>query len=88
MYTGSVRSPTGIPSDPALASYGEKQAEELANHILTLQPPVDAIYSSPFYRCLQTIKPVVEKLSAQQVVKKVKVENGLGYFMSTQEAKQ
>jgi transcription factor C subunit 7 len=79
VYTTNVRSPTGIPSDPALTGYGEKQAEELANHILTLQPPVDAIYSSPFYRCLQTIKPLVEKLSTQQAVQKVRVETGLGY---------
>ena len=27
-----------------------------------MEPPVDAVYSSPFYRCLQTIAPCVQEL--------------------------
>jgi transcription factor C subunit 7 len=78
-YAANVPSPTGIPSDPALASYGEVQAQQLAEKIITLVPPVDVVYSSPFYRCLQTLKPTVEKLSAQgKAGNKIKVENGLG----------
>lgn len=63
-YTSTVRTPTGIPSDPALASYGVKQAEQLGDFLLTLDPPVDLVYSSPFYRCIQTLQPFVEKVSA------------------------
>lgn len=33
---------------------------------MTLDPPIDAIYSSPYYRCLQTITPFVE-LKQQQL---------------------
>ncbi|OJD30103.1 phosphoglycerate mutase-like protein [Diplodia corticola] len=75
--------PTGIPSDPALASYGEQQAAQLADKILTLDPPVDVIYSSPFYRCLQTLKPAAAQLFAPEgrlSGKKIRVENGLGEF--------
>lgn len=76
--------PTGIPSDPALASYGEGQALQLADKIATLDPPVDVIYSSPFYRCLQTIQPTVEKLvSNGRTDGKVKVENGISEFFGT-----
>ncbi|KAL0259723.1 C6 zinc cluster transcription factor-like protein [Diplodia seriata] len=73
--------PTGIPSDPALASYGEQQAAQLAGKLLTLDPPIDVIYSSPFYRCLQTLKPAAEQLFAPDgrlSGKKIRVENGLG----------
>lgn len=78
-YSSAYATPTGNPSDPALAAYGEQQARELSEKIVTLDPPVDVIYSSPFYRCLQTLKPTVEKLFAQgKAGGKVKVENGLG----------
>ena len=33
---------------------------------MTLDPPVEAVYSSPYYRCLQTINPYV-KLKRQQL---------------------
>lgn len=73
--------PTGIPSDPALASYGEQQASQLADRLLTLDPPIDVIYSSPFYRCLQTLKPAAERFFAENgrlKDGKIRVENGLG----------
>ncbi|KAF2087107.1 phosphoglycerate mutase family protein [Saccharata proteae CBS 121410] len=80
-YNSSTPTPTGIPSDPALASYGVQQAEQLADKVLTLDPPVDVVYSSPFYRCLQTLKPSVERLFAEgKGGGKVRVENGLGEF--------
>ncbi|KAK7525865.1 histidine phosphatase superfamily [Phyllosticta citriasiana] len=78
-----ITTPTGIPSDPALASYGEHQAAELAEKLLSLDPPIDAIYSSPFYRCLQTLKPTAEKLfgeGGRLAGQDIKVENGLGEF--------
>jgi len=50
-YTANIPSPTGIPSDPALAGYGVKQSEELAMHLQTLDPPIERFYSSPFCKC-------------------------------------
>lgn len=45
---------------------------------MTLDPPVGVVYSSPFYRCLQTIKPAVEALTAAgKLDGKVRVENGI-----------
>lgn len=46
------RSRAKRPFDPALAPVGHQQAKELAQHIQTL--PVDQIFTSPFYRTLQT----------------------------------
>lgn len=81
-YSASVRSPTGIPSDPALASYGVQQAEQLAAHLLTVSPKPDLIYSSPFYRCIQTLAPYTNALAEREGKDKVKVrlEPGLGEF--------
>ncbi|KAI1144488.1 phosphoglycerate mutase-like protein [Hypoxylon sp. FL0543] len=61
-YTASVRSPTKLPTDPALASHGVEQANELATHLLEVDPPIDQVYSSPYYRCMQTIQPFVHNL--------------------------
>ncbi|KAA6412089.1 MAG: phosphoglycerate mutase [Lasallia pustulata] len=58
-YHTNVPSPTRIPSDPPLAAYGVEQATQLAARVATLDPPVGAVYSSPFYRCLETLRPVV-----------------------------
>ncbi|KAI0527808.1 histidine phosphatase superfamily [Xylaria bambusicola] len=60
-YTAHIRSPTGLPTDPALTSHGVEQANELAVHLLGLNPPIDQVYSSPYYRCLQTISPFVSR---------------------------
>lgn len=58
-YHTHIPTPTGLPTDPALSSYGEKQAVQLGSKIVSLDPPIDQIISSPYYRCLQTIKPGV-----------------------------
>jgi transcription factor C subunit 7 len=85
-YNSTVRSPTGIPSDPALASYGVQQAEQLAQHLLATDPTIDAVYSSPFYRCIQTLAPFTAARTAQnakdsKVLKApVNLEAGLGEF--------
>nr|POE86539.1 transcription factor tau 55 kda subunit [Quercus suber] len=82
-YSATVKSPTGIPSDPALASYGVHQAEQLGSHLLSVKPPVDLIYSSPFYRCLQTLAPFTNILAARADAGKkfrVNIEPGLGEF--------
>lgn len=56
--------PTGNPSDTALTSHGMTQSFELAAHIASpdFYPKPFRIYSSPFYRCLKTIQPTVERL--------------------------
>ncbi|KAG5971339.1 hypothetical protein E4U55_001266, partial [Claviceps digitariae] len=59
VYSG-IPSPTGIQGDPALTSYGIDQSREMAQHLMTLDPRVDKVYSSPFYRCLQTMAPFME----------------------------
>lgn len=85
-YNSTVRSPTGIASDPALASYGVKQAEELAQHLLATDPTIDAVYSSPFYRCIQTLSPYTTARTALSSndpnIRKtpVNLEAGLGEF--------
>jgi transcription factor C subunit 7 len=58
-YTSNIRSPTGIAADPPLTSHGVQQAEELGRHLATLDPPIDVVFSSPYYRCLQTIAPFI-----------------------------
>ena len=83
-YTANIPTPTGIPSDPALTGYGEDQSKQLADRILSLYPSVDVIYSSPYYRCLQTIRPVMQRLPmASKTNKTVKVEYGLRYVRCT-----
>ncbi|KAI1340505.1 phosphoglycerate mutase-like protein [Xylariaceae sp. FL0016] len=63
-YSASFRSPTGLPTDPALTSHGVEQANELADHLHTTEPPIDQVYSSPYYRCLQTIQPFVSQCNS------------------------
>lgn len=60
-----------------------EQSRELAAHITKADPPVDVIYSSPFYRCLQTLVPTVDALNSgrpEQDKLLVHAENGIGEF--------
>lgn len=59
-------SPTGIQGDVALTAYGIHQSQQLGAHLMTLDPKVDKVYSSPFYRCLQTMSPFMELQRQQQ----------------------
>lgn len=63
-YKSQFPTPTGNPADPALTSHGVRQSHELAEHISSpdFHPKPFRVYSSPFYRCLQTIQPSVEEL--------------------------
>ncbi|ATY60892.1 phosphoglycerate mutase family [Cordyceps militaris] len=63
-YHSHIPSPTGIAADPPLTSHGLAQAEELAAHLAALTPAVEVVYSSPYYRCLQTIEPFVRRQAA------------------------
>src|SRR5699024_782415 len=64
LYMTQFPTPTGNPSDAALTSHGMTQSFELAAHIASPDfcPKPFRIYSSPFYRCLKTIQPAVERL--------------------------
>ncbi|RAK87370.1 phosphoglycerate mutase-like protein [Aspergillus costaricaensis CBS 115574] len=67
-YHAQFPTPTGNPADPTLTSHGVRQSHELAAHFTSdnISPKPFRIYSSPFYRCLQTIQPTVEALKQQQ----------------------
>ncbi|KIW99401.1 uncharacterized protein Z518_11389 [Rhinocladiella mackenziei CBS 650.93] len=64
-YSSSHRFPTDLPADPPLASHGVRQAQETGRYLgellgdLVKQDRV-RIYSSLFYRCLETLRPIVE----------------------------
>jgi transcription factor C subunit 7 len=58
-YTAAISSPTGIAADPTLTAHGVGQAKQLAAHLRTVDPPIERVYSSPYYRCLQTVEPFV-----------------------------
>jgi hypothetical protein len=79
-YTASTRTPTGIPTDPPLAAKGVEQSKELSDYLCSLDPPIDRFYSSPFYRCLQTLKPTTQRLFAQgKGGGKIRIEHGVGW---------
>lgn len=87
-YSSTIRSPTGIAADPALTSHGVDQAEELAAHLSGVRPAIEAVYSSPYYRCLQTINPFVElqKQSHPEegsLVTKIRAEAGLSEWFGS-----
>lgn len=89
VYKSQFPTPTGSPVDPSLTSHGVRQSLELAAHLSSREfaPKPWRIYSSPFYRCLQTIQPSVEALQAgpkdDGVELNVRLENGLGHVRSS-----
>ncbi|EEP77997.1 predicted protein [Uncinocarpus reesii 1704] len=91
-YRATYPTPTGIPVDPTLTQPGVRQSHELAAHICgeTFKPKPCRVYCSPFYRCLQTIRPTVEGLRKIQEDEKrsdtdltVRLENGLGEWFGS-----
>lgn len=93
-YHSTYPTPTGNPADPTLTAHGVRQSEELATYYVSEEFPGPRpwrIYSSPFYRCLQTIRPSVEALDGGEFTggnnagrreKGVRIENGLGFVFS------
>ncbi|KAF8973966.1 histidine phosphatase superfamily [Flammula alnicola] len=73
------KSPTGLPRDPPLTAYGETQAEELCQYFLSFpeEERPTAIFSSPYYRCLQTSRPLAKALGIP-----IYVEHGIAEWYS------
>ncbi|KAH3905205.1 hypothetical protein HBH56_221660 [Parastagonospora nodorum] len=82
IYTAlMVKTPTGIPTDPPLTSKGVEQSKELAEYLCSVEPPIERVYSSPFYRCLQTLKPTTDRLFQEGTAKgKIRIDRGVGEF--------
>lgn len=87
-YSSNHPFPTRLPADPPLASHGVRQAQETARHFgvalaeLARQDRL-RIYSSLFYRCLETLRPTVETLleiapAESRTKLKVRGERGIG----------
>lgn len=76
-YTSSHPFPTRLPADPPLASHGVQQAIETGEYFASesgsgslaelVKQDRLRIYSSRFYRCLETLRPTVEKLREIQL---------------------
>eukprot|EP00439_Symbiodinium_sp_Y106_P085663 s239_g29.t1 len=56
--------PDEIP-DPSLSPFGFQQAEQVASMVQRSGVCIDAIFSSPFIRCLQTAAPLARALGKQ-----------------------
>ncbi|KAI9150813.1 Transcription factor tau 55 kDa subunit [Paramyrothecium foliicola] len=71
------------PPDCPLSAHGVQQASQLCNYLDSLETPIDAIVSSPFFRCLETIAPLAEALNLPIIP-----EAGLGewYGLNRQKA--
>ncbi len=56
------------------------QANELAGRLLAADPPIERVYSSMYYRCLQTVEPFVRKAPATAVGTSLSIrgETGIG----------
>ncbi|KAK3401236.1 histidine phosphatase superfamily [Sordaria brevicollis] len=63
-YSSTLRSPTGIAADPALTAHGVDQAKELGQRLIAADPPIERVYSSLYYRCLQTVEPFVRSAAS------------------------
>jgi broad specificity phosphatase PhoE len=48
-----------------LSEHGVEQAEELGEFLYKIDPKIQRIYSSPFYRCIQTALPAAQKLGLE-----------------------
>ncbi|KAK4199045.1 putative transcription factor tau 55 kDa subunit [Triangularia verruculosa] len=77
-YTATLRSPTGGAADPALTAHGVGQAKELGERLLKAEPPIERVYSSLYYRCLQTVEPFVRKAIVTDKCLSIRGETGLG----------
>lgn len=56
--TDTPHLPTGRTNDPPLSELGRKQAAELGEFLK--DKGIERVYCSPFYRCLETVTPLVK----------------------------
>ena len=87
-YISTHPYPTYLPADPPLASHGVHQSHETAAHLSKLLVPQIkddrlVIYSSLFYRCLETLQPTVESFQNLGWKGKVRGERGVGEWFGT-----
>lgn len=64
-----------------MTAHGVDQARQLAARLQSVDPPIERVYSSPYYRCLQTIEPFVTQALESPVQggqRKIRGEPGLG----------
>jgi transcription factor C subunit 7 len=81
-YTSNHPFPTKLPADPPLASHGVRQAQETGRYLGELFKDLVKqdrlrLYSSLFYRCLETLRPTVETLLDQTPQNNVKARQNL-----------
>ena len=72
----SIYAPTGNHADVYLSSIGVQQSKFTAARLSLENLPIDVVYSSPHYHCLESLRPIVTDKEGK-VVKEVRVENGL-----------
>ncbi|WVQ82531.1 hypothetical protein IAT38_004660 [Cryptococcus sp. DSM 104549] len=86
----SIKSgPTGMNRDPPLAVHGVEQAHELATFLSTPSlthphPTPELVFSSPFYRCIQTALPTAQALGLANpgAGQGVRLEHGVAEWYS------
>jgi transcription factor C subunit 7 len=87
-YTSTHPFPTRLPADPPLASHGVRQSRETATYLSELLLPQIkddrlVIYSSLFYRCLETLRPSVAAFQHLGWKGKVRGERGVGEWFGS-----
>ncbi|WWD17621.1 hypothetical protein CI109_102062 [Kwoniella shandongensis] len=75
-------SPTGMNRDPPLAAYGTEQSQILASFLSSSEktapyPTPQKVFSSPFYRCIETAIPTAQALGEVGEGKGVLLEHGV-----------
>lgn len=68
--------PTGNPADITLSKTGTEQAKQTADRLAIENLPIDLVYCSPSYQCLETLRPIVTTPDGKPKYM-VRVETGL-----------
>lgn len=75
-FLGDIPTPTGNHADVQLSAVGIEQARQTAERLAEENMPIDLVYSSPSYQCLETLRPIVT-FPDGRVKHYVRVESGL-----------
>ncbi|WRT65107.1 uncharacterized protein IL334_002049 [Kwoniella shivajii] len=79
-----ISGPTGLYHDPSLSAHGLEQAEDLGKFLASPtdgSPSPEMIFTSPFYRCIQTSLPLAKNLN-----QKLHLEHGVMEWFSKAKA--